>query len=141
PPRSGPPPRRGPRAPGSAAPRPGTPPQQRSMRRGACCVPAGGPPAHVPAAAPAGLAPTVRCAPAPPPGRNAAPRLASRSSAAGVAPYPPPIPCPAHPCTPWNLPLDRGDTDAATIGSDGIRLDGTGSGHETLPASLLPRPG
>ena len=63
---------------------------------GACCVPEGGPPAHVPAAAPAGSAPTARCAPAPQPGRNAAPRPASRSSEADAAPHPPPNPYTAH---------------------------------------------
>ena len=65
-------------------------------------------PAHVPAAAPAGSATTTRCAPAPPPGRNAVPRLASRNIEAGAAPHPPPSPCPVHPFTPCSCPLDRG---------------------------------
>jgi hypothetical protein len=91
------PPRRGPPEAGSAVPRPGTPPRQPSMRRGRCCVPAGGRPAHVPAAAPAGSATAARCAPVRPPGRSSAPRLASRSSEAGVARHLPPSPCPARP--------------------------------------------
>jgi len=45
------------------------------QRDGGCCVPAGGRPARVAAAAPGGSATTTRCAPARPPGRSSAPRL------------------------------------------------------------------
>ena len=75
-----------------ALPRPGTRPRKRSARHDGCCAPGGGRRARVRAAAPAGSAPTGRCAPARPPAQSAAPPPASRSSEAAAAPYPPPSP-------------------------------------------------